>query len=119
MTTIAIVVVDLMFQSRIRAAADALGFEAQIADTSEAATSAIDARPDLVIIDLHAAGIGATSTIRTAKCAGARVLAFGRHTEPQILRAAREAGADSVVARSQLVDELPQLLQALLRPAAE
>ena len=118
MTTIAIVVVDLMFQSRIRAAADALGFDARIADTADAAASAIDARPDLVVIDLHAAGIDAAGTIRTAKGAGARVLAFGRHTEPQILRAAREAGADAGVARSQLVDELPQLLQALLLPAA-
>ena len=119
MTTIAIVVVDLMFQSRIRAAADALGFEAQIADTAAAAASAIAARPDVVVIDLHTPLIDAAATIRAAKDGGARVLAFGRHTEPRILRAAREAGADAVVARSQLVEELPQLLQTLLRPAGE
>ena len=119
MTTIAIVVVDLMFQSRIRAAADALGFDARITDTAEAAISVVEARPDAVIIDLHAAGINAPATIRAAKDAGARVLAFGRHTEPQILRSAREAGADAVVARSQLVDELPRLLQDLLRPEGD
>jgi len=115
-TTIAIVVSDLMFQSRIRAAAEALGLEVRIADTAEAAASAVAGHPDIVVIDLHAAGIDATATIRAAKAAGARVLAFGRHTEPQTLRAARDAGADSVVARSQLVDELPELLRALVGP---
>ncbi len=116
MTTIAIVVSDLMFQSRIRAAAEALGFEVRIADSADAAASAVAGHPDIVAIDLHAAGIDAAATIRAAKDAGARVLAFGRHTEPQALRAARDAGADSVVARSQLVDELPELLRGLVGP---
>jgi hypothetical protein len=42
------------------------------------------------------------------------VLAFGRHTEPATLRAARDAGAETVVPRSQLVEELPALLGRLL-----
>jgi len=114
--TVAIIVVDLMFQSRIRAAADALGLDTRIADSATAANLAVAAHPDLVVIDLHAAGIDAPSTIRFAKAAGANVLAFGRHTEPATLRSAREAGADAVVARSQLVEELPELLRKLLPP---
>ena len=114
--TVAIIVVDLMFQSRIRAAAEVLGFDARIADSATAANIAIAAHPDLVVIDLHAPGIDAPSTIRFAKAEGANVLGFGRHTEPATLRSAREAGADAVVARSQLVDELPDLLRKLLPP---
>jgi DNA-binding NarL/FixJ family response regulator len=112
--TVAIIVIDLMFQSRIRMAAEALGLEALIADSAAAANIAIAARPGIVVVDLHAVGIDAPSMVRSAKAAGANVLAFGRHTEPSILRAARNAGADAVVARSQLVEELPQLLRSLL-----
>ena len=112
--TVAIIVVDLMFQSRVRMAAEALGLATRIADSAEAADGVLAERPEIAVIDLHAAGIDAPSTVRAAKAAGARVLAFGRHTEPSILRAAREAGADAVVARSQLVEELPALLRSLL-----
>ncbi len=112
--TVAIIVVDLMFQSRIRAAVEQLGMEPRIADVAPAANSAVAAHPALVVIDLHAAGIDVPSVILAAKDGGSKVLAFGRHTEPAILRAAREAGADSVVARSQLVEELPDLLRRLV-----
>ncbi len=111
--TVAIIVADLMFQSRIRLAAQALGLETTIGDSATAAGLAIAAHPEIAVVDLHAPGIDAPALIRSAKDAGARVLAFGRHTEPAVLRAAREAGADAVVARSQLVEELPKLLEAL------
>ncbi len=70
----------------------------------------------LAIIDLHAAGIDATAAIRAARAAAIPVLAFGRHTDPQTLRAAREAGATTVIPRSQLVEALPSLIQELTDP---
>jgi DNA-binding NarL/FixJ family response regulator len=108
-----IVVVDLLFQSRIHAAAEALGLDARVADSAAAAHVAIAAAPTLVVIDVDAAGIDTPSAIHAAKAAGAKVLAFGRHTEPGALRSARDAGADVVVARSQLAEELPELLAGL------
>lgn len=116
--TIAIVVSDLMFQSRIDAAARALGHTTLIADTPERTADALGASPALVIVDLHERAIEPATVIRDAKAAGARVLAFGRHTEPQTLRAAREAGADTVVPRSQLVEELGALISSLLDTSA-
>ena len=92
--TVAIAVSDLLFQSRIDAAARALGLAPCIADSAGA--------------------LAPTAAITDAKAAGARVLAFGRHTEPATLRAARDAGADLVVPRSQLAEELPELLRSLL-----
>ena len=72
------------------------------------------ARPAVAVIDLHERALDPTAAITDAKAAGARVLAFGRHTEPATLRAARDAGADLVVPRSQLAEELPELLRSLL-----
>ena len=108
-----IIVVDLLFQSRIQAAAEALGLDARVADSAAAAHVAIAAAPTLVVIDVDAAGIDTPSAIHAAKAAGAKVLAFGRHTEPGALRSARDAGADVVVARSQLAEDLPELLRGL------
>ena len=112
--TIVIVVSDLMFQSRIEAAARALGHATVIGDTAERAADALAASPALVVLDLHERAVEPAAIIRDAKAAGARVLAFGRHTEPQTLRAAREAGADTVVPRSQLVEELGALIASLV-----
>ena len=47
------------------------------------------------------------------------MLAFGRHTDAATLRQAREAGADIVVPRSQLAEELSELVDRLLASAAE
>jgi CheY-like chemotaxis protein len=114
--TILIVVPDLMFQPRIADAARGLGATVRIADSEAATESALSDAPAAVVVDLHAAGIDTVDVIRRASGAGARVLAFGRHTEPATLRAARDAGAETVVPRSQLVEELPALLGRLLAP---
>lgn len=117
MPTILIVVADLMFQSRIEIAARDAGATARVADTAAVLDAAL-ARggdpPAAAIVDLHIAGIDAADAIRRAKSAGARVLAFGRHTEPATLRAARDAGADTVVPRSTLAEDLPALMASLL-----
>ncbi len=114
--TVAIIVPDLMFQSRISATADALGLTPTIADTPESVGAALAERPAVVVIDLQAAGIDVLATIRHAVANGAHVLAFGRHTDPATLRAARAAGASLAVPRSQLIEELPQLLESMLTP---
>ncbi len=116
MQTIVIVVSDLMFQSRIDAAARSLGLAPRIADNAGALADALAARPAIAVIDLHERALDATVALAAAKEAGARVLAFGRHTEPATLRAARDAGADIVVPRSQFAEELPGLLRSLMTP---
>jgi DNA-binding NarL/FixJ family response regulator len=111
-----VAVSDLMFQSRIVAAAESLGLKTQIAD-SESALSAAIGSASSVVIDLHDRAFDAVDVIGRAHAAGVRSMAFGRHTEPALLRAARDAGAAIVVPRSQLVEELPELLRRLMRDA--
>jgi DNA-binding NarL/FixJ family response regulator len=109
-----VVVPDLMFQPTVAAVAARSGFDVRVADTPESLVDGIAARPVIAVVDVHAAGIDALAAIRAATSAGARVLAFGRHTEPAALRAARDAGAVKVVPRSELAEHLPALLQNLL-----
>ncbi len=111
MSKLAVIAVpDLMFQPRIEAAARALGFQTEVADTPLSARDALARRPAIVIVDLQAAGLDPEVVIRGAKAVGAAVLAFGRHTDAGTLRAARHAGADLAVARSELVERLPELI---------
>ena len=114
-TTILAVIPDLMFQSRVREQAQALGFEITIADTMDEAIEALERSPGLLVLDLHAMGIDTAALAADAKGRAVPVLAFGRHTETGVLRAAREAGCDAVVVRSTFVEELPQLLRELAR----
>ena len=55
---------------------------------------------DVVAVDLSVAG--AVDAIAALRAAGstARIVAYGRHTSGDVLREARTAGADRVLARS-------------------
>lgn len=136
MAHIVVIVPDLMFQPRIVEAARALKHEVALADTPERVSeelAAFEARmhaaearvpaptgpPGVVVVDLHADGVDVMDAIRRAHRTGARILAFGRHTDAAALRSAREAGAEVVVARSQLVEQLPALLESLTRSVGD
>lgn len=112
MTTVVAVVSDLMFLSRLEAQARALGHEVNVVSSDKELRDAL-AGAALAVVDLHIQGVDWREAVPLAKAAGARVLAFGRHTEAALLREARAAGCDRVVARSTFVEELPQLLHEL------
>jgi CheY-like chemotaxis protein len=113
MTTLIAAIDDLMFQSKLEAQARSLGYDVTIADTTELAGAALDAKPELLVLDLHARALDWRAVASTAKERGVPVLAFGRHTEAALLREAREAGCDRVVPRSQFVEEMAELIEEL------
>ena len=112
--TILVIISDLMFQARVVDGLRALGSEPLVLDGEEALAAAIADGADAAVIDLHEGSLDGLAAVRALSEAGVRVLAFGRHTEPALLRAARDAGAAAVVPRSQLVDELADLLRSIL-----
>jgi DNA-binding response OmpR family regulator len=112
--TAVIAVSDLMFQPQIAAAATRAGLKALVADSPASWDQAMSGGTLLVVVDLQDSALDALAVVAGARARGARVLAFGRHTEAATMRAARAAGADTVVARSQLVEELPGLIEALI-----
>jgi PleD family two-component response regulator len=108
-------VADLMFSSRIRAAAGAAGAEVRFARTAEDAVSQARAlRPSLVLLDLNSAPLAPIDTIARLKSdadlAAARIVGFVSHVQADVIAAARAAGIDEVMARSAFVSRLPELL---------
>ena len=116
MSTRAVVAVvdDLLFQSRLEQQVQDLGYAFVAVDSEPDLLAKLDsAGVALAIVDLHVRGIDWRKAVSITQEAGLPVLAFGRHTDAQLLREARTAGCDSVVARSQLVEELPALIERL------
>ncbi len=109
-------VADLLFASRIRGAAAAVGVRARTVRTAdELLREARSETPRSILVDLDARGVDAPELVRALKSdrllAGVPVVAFGSHVRGEALRAARAAGADRVLARSAFVRELPRLLR--------
>ena len=102
---------DLLFSSNIEATLTRAGFDvAVVDDLSSLEADLASHAAALVILDLHA-GAPAGEVVRLA--GAAPVLAFGRHTEPALLRAARESGCAEVVVRSTFVEEMTGLVRRL------
>lgn len=112
-------VADLIFASRIRGAGAAEGVRVDTVATAQALLEAAHAaRPRLILIDLAARGADPVSLIAAVKAdpelASVPIVAFGPHVDADVLTAARDAGADRVLARSAFVRLLPSLLAGRL-----
>ena len=108
---------DLFFSAKITGPANLLGVPMKCFPSCDRVLAAArEAAPPLVILDLESVGGDPVSLIRAVKSdeglKGARVVAFGRHTNAETLQAANDAGADQVMPRSDFVQVLPDLLRA-------
>ena len=110
-----VVVNDLMFGSRVRAAAQQQGIAIAFARSS-ATLHEQAAHASLLLLDLNARWLRPAEEIRALKANAAtqhvRIIAFGSHLSVESLTAAREAGADRVMANSAFVQALPELLRS-------
>jgi hypothetical protein len=101
------VVTDLFFAGRIRSAAMAAGRPLRLVAHADALPDQISG---LVLVDLDAA-LDVPAIVRTSRERGARsVIVFGPHLDTERRKAAREAGADRVLAKSRFVEVLPELM---------
>jgi hypothetical protein len=136
-------VADLMLQARIEATASKLGFEArwierpeqvspfEPGDLEKPATEPMNGieaglidqlslwQPALILFDLGNAGFPWREWIARIKSSPATrrlpVVCFGPHVQAQTLKAARSAGAEAVLARSQFLSDLPGVIQKYAR----
>ncbi|QDU71579.1 hypothetical protein [Mucisphaera calidilacus] len=116
---------DLIFATRIRGTAEALGIVSRpTRDTDKLAARlerVDDGKPNdpvtALLIDLDL-GDQAIELIRYAVNHPARptVIAFGAHVAADLLQAAADAGADPVMTRGSFTSNLPNLLQQLDAP---
>jgi len=106
---------DLIFTSRVTGTGAGVVVAVLVAKSPEALLNlARQQTPSCVILDLSNPGL------QIAECVGAlktldpppTVVAYGSHVDTSTLKAARAAGCDHVMPRSQFVDELPTKLTA-------
>jgi len=106
---------DLFFRSKIDAVASALGASVAYASSLEAAASrCAELKPDLVFADLSDATFPALETIEKIRAVApdARLVGFASHVDLKPLRAAREAGFELTLSRSEFTARLPDLLKS-------
>ncbi len=111
---------DLIFSTRIRAGAEALGVPSRPARNADALQRRLERVEDgklndpvtalLVDLDLGDAGLDLIGQTK-AHDPAIPVVAFGSHVATEILAGARQRGADFVMARSAFVANLNDILQ--------
>ena len=106
---------DLMFRSKIKSSAAALGVTVTFAGSREAAFASMRTEPPaLVILDLNNPRTDPIGTVtamkRDASLSSIRTVGFVSHVDADTIGAARAAGVDEVLARSAFTAALPDLL---------
>jgi DNA-binding NarL/FixJ family response regulator len=122
-TMVLVAVDDLLFSSKIRATAKQAGVDLTFARTPEEIISQARAiKPALVIFDLNSAKTDPIKTITALKAdpglAGIRTMGFASHVHTELIAAARQAGADQVLARSAFAGNLAEILLAAQSPTS-
>lgn len=108
---IVVAVRDLVFRSKIHAAAERLGVEIQLAPRGASLADAVEGVPlPTVLADLAEPGL--LDQIAAAKRGGGvRVVGFVGHLQEALIDAAHQAGVDEVLSRGQFVARLDELLR--------
>jgi CheY-like chemotaxis protein len=106
---------DLLFTSKITAAAKQLGVPISIARTSAQALQSMRIEtPSLVVFDINNPRTDPLGTVAAMKAdpalAAIPTVGFASHVQAEAIDAARRAGIDEVMARSAFTERLPQML---------
>ncbi len=104
---------DLIFASRITGTAAPWGLTVKICRSSiDLLDQARQDPPICVIVDLSHPGLNLSEFVAALKSAAVppKIVAYGSHVDVAGLKAAREAGCDFVLPRSQFVERLPTAL---------
>ncbi|OFW27837.1 MAG: hypothetical protein A3H97_23570 [Acidobacteria bacterium RIFCSPLOWO2_02_FULL_65_29] len=106
---------DLMFASKIRAAANQLGVTVAFARSSADALAEMRKHaPALLILDLNnprTDPLGAVASMKAdPTLAAIPTVGFGSHVQTEVIEAARLAGVGEVMARSAFAGRLPEIL---------
>ena len=107
---------DLLFTSKIKTAAGALGVAVTFARSADAAVAEMKkAAPALVLLDLNNPRTDPLGLVERMKADPALAMVptvgFASHVQTDVIAAARRAGVADVMARSAFVQRLPEILQ--------
>ena len=110
---------DLIFSGGIRAEGSSQGIALELIDSEEKFDEALEKfHAALFMTDLHHHKLGGEKAgelvkkLKTSeKNKDAYTIAWGKHTEPELLKSATRAGFDKVVPRSLFVKEMPEYIR--------
>lgn len=111
MSAVCCVVSDLIFATKIRGTASALGVDIAVVRDRAAMLKQLDDAA-VLILDLNLDGDQGLELIRLARAQPVvpRIVAYCAHVDQDLAVAAKEAGADEVMPRSGFVAALPEIL---------
>lgn len=109
---------DLFFSVRISESLARAGRDTRTVRRIEAFTAALAQQPPIALVNLAARGVDWRTAITACAHAGVPLIAFGPHVAIETQTEARQLGATTVVAYSQLMDDLPALIERTRRRAA-
>ena len=99
---------DMIFAARIRGAAPHVVLARDVKDLL---TRVAERKPDLVVLDMDRRGLDVRGTVEQLKAAGIEVLCYVSHVREDLISQAREAGADTVMARGAFANQIGALLR--------
>ncbi len=110
---------DLFFSAKIREAGASPGAVFEFINTPEAFEAALQSfQAVLFLADLHHPKLGgeaANELVKKLRASpknkGAYAMAWGAHTQPEMLKGAERAGFDKVMPRSAFVKEMPEIVR--------
>ncbi len=105
---------DILFRSRIDAAAQALGSEvAYASDLGQALRQCSEIRPAIVLMDLSDAAFAPIEVCEKIRAVApqARLIGFASHVDLKALNSARSAGFNLTMSRSEFTARLAELLK--------
>lgn len=116
-SSIVALVDDIFFLTKIQQTAKSLGIAVATGDARRGMAAVVEAQPQSIILDLNSRGFPAVDWIRALKADPVtqpiRIVAFVSHVQEELIAAARDAGCDTVMARSAFTQQLPNLLRSL------
>ena len=113
--TVLVVADDLIWASRLVAAADRAGAPGRIArDAKELAAGLAQRDTAAVIVDLNGRRYDGVEAVRAAAGAGGPVLAVGQHEDLELRRRALAAGAQRVFSYNKMFRDGAQVVARLL-----
>ena len=105
---------DLFFRAKIDAVASAVGAEVEYASSLDVIAARCAAtHPSIIFTDLSDATFPNLETLKQIRAAApaARAIGFASHVDLKSLKAARDAGYDLTLSRSEFTAQLPDLLK--------
>ncbi len=105
---------DVFFLVKIADAAKRAGLTLKVVKSEEDALGAAQQKPLLIVLDLNCKAVQPLSLISRLKSGNTKdipVLGYVSHVQADLRRAAQDSGCDTVLARSALSQNLPEILK--------